>query len=89
MKRYTLDGVWDDGGGLDVQYLGVDLPEATITRAVALNRDNNAFTHTVEAESEAEAFRALAEELDADSVRDCRHGKPRQVYTLPEGEDDA
>lgn len=87
MKEFTMDGVWDDGGGLEVGYVGVDLSEAMIKRVIALNRDNNAFTHTVEAESETEAFRVLAEEMDADSVWDCRHGKPRKVYTLPEDED--
>ncbi|WP_434598182.1 hypothetical protein [Streptomyces sp. A5-4] len=87
MKEYTLDGVWDDAGGLEVTYVGVDLSEATIEGVVAGNSDGNAFTDTVEAESESEAFRALAESLDAYSVWDCRGAKGRRVYTQPE--DDA
>lgn len=89
MQAYTMDGVWDDGGGLEVEFVGVDLSEAAIEGVVRGNRDNNAFTSTVQAESEIEAFRALCEELSADSVWDCRKGKPRRVYTPPEDEDDA
>lgn len=84
-----MDGVWDASSSLNVKYVGVDLSEATIEGVMAGNRGNNAFTHTVEAESEAEAFRALGEEMDADSVWDYRVGKPKQVYTLPEDEDEA
>ncbi|WP_424863048.1 hypothetical protein [Streptomyces sp. MMS24-I29] len=89
MKEYTMDGVWDDGSGLEVEYVGVDLSEAAIEGVVAGNRDNNAFTHTVEAESEVDAFQALGEELDAESVWDCQRGKPRRVFSQPEGEEDA
>lgn len=89
MKTYTMDGVWDDGSGLNVGYVGVDLSEEMIEGVVAGNRDNNAFTHPVEAETEEEAFHALGEELDADSVWDCRDGGRRQVWTRPEDGDDA
>ncbi|MYR62432.1 hypothetical protein GTY54_41615 [Streptomyces sp. SID625] len=89
MKEYTLDGVWDDADGLEVTYVGVDLSEEMINRVVAGNSDDNAFTDTVEAESVAEAFQALAESLDAYSVWDCRGAKARRVYTQPEDGDDA
>lgn len=89
MKAYTMDGVWNDGSGLNVEYVGVDLSEATIEGVVIGSRDYNAFTHTIEAESEAEAFRALGEEMDVDSVWDCQDDEPRQVYTRPEAEDGA
>lgn len=89
MKEFTMDGVWDDGGGLEVSYVGVDLTEETIEGVVAGNRDNNAFTDTVEAESESDAFRALAESLDAYHVWDCRGAKAVRVYTQPDEEDDA
>lgn len=84
-----MAGVWDDGGGLEVKYVGVGLPDATIEGLVAADSDSNAFTHTVESESEADAFRALAEELDADNVWDYRKAKPLRVYTRPDEEDDA
>ncbi|MEU7146994.1 hypothetical protein AB0B15_02980 [Streptomyces sp. NPDC045456] len=89
MNKYTMDGVWDDGRRLNVGFVGEDLSEATVEGVVAGNRNCDAFTHTVEAESEAEAFRALAEELDADTVRDCRDGESREVYTRPGDEVDA
>ncbi|MFD7661286.1 hypothetical protein [Streptomyces sp. NPDC059788] len=89
MTEYTMDGVWEDGNGLNVEYVGVDLSEAMIEGVVAGNRDHNAFTHLVEAESEPEAFRALGQELDANSVWDCRDREPEQVYMRPEDEDDA
>ncbi|MGW0536331.1 hypothetical protein [Streptomyces sp. NPDC003032] len=84
-----MDGVWDDADGLEVTYVGVDLSEETIRGVVEGNSSNNAFTETVEAENEAEAFRALAESLDASSVWDCRGAKPQRVYTQPEDGDDA
>ncbi|WP_326745356.1 hypothetical protein [Streptomyces sp. NBC_01760] len=87
MTEYTMDGVWDDGSGLNVEYLGTDLSEATIEGVVAGNRDNNAFTHTVEADSEAEAFRFLGEELDADSVWDCQDGERRLMYRRQDEDD--
>ncbi|MEU7155995.1 hypothetical protein AB0A98_06060 [Streptomyces chrestomyceticus] len=86
MKEYTMDGVWDDGGGLNVGYVGVGLSEAAIEGVVAGNRDYNAFTHTVEAESEADAYQALGEELDADCVWDCRGGGRRRMHTMHEDE---
>lgn len=84
-----MDGVWDDGNGLEVTYVGVDRSEAMIEGVVADNDDNNAFTHTVEADSVADAFRALGEEMDSYTVWDCRKTKARRVYTRPDGEDGA
>ena len=89
MKEFTMDGVWDDGGGLEVTYVGVDLSEEMIAGVVAGNSNNNAFTDTVEAETEKDAFRALADSLDAYSVWDCRGAKAQLVYTQPDEEDDA
>lgn len=72
VHSYTLDGVWDDGGNLVVQFIGVDMTEDAIQGVVAGNRNNDAFTHTVTAGSEKEAFRELADELDAHRVYDGR-----------------
>ncbi|MFE7114922.1 hypothetical protein ACFU99_05790 [Streptomyces sp. NPDC057654] len=89
MKEYTIDGVWNDANGLDVEFVGVDLSEVTIEGVVADNRSYDAFTHTVEAGSEAEAYRVLGQKMDADSVWDCRNNKRRRVYTQAEDKAEA
>lgn len=78
-KEYTADGKWD-GSTLVVELLEPDLSEDTIEGIVAGNRHPDAFTHSVEAESEEEAFRQLAEELDADRVVDDRDDMRVVVY---------
>lgn len=81
MTQYTADGKWD-GSYLVVELLETDLSEDVITGIVAGNRHPDAFTHTVEAESEQEAFRSLAEELDASYVLDDRDGERKTVYDV-------
>ncbi|WP_369042294.1 hypothetical protein [Streptomyces sp. Midd1] len=84
-----MDGVWNDAGSLEVSFVGVDLSEDTIEGVVAENRDSNAFTDTVEAETLSEAFQAMTEQMDAFSIWDCRGAEPRRVYTQPDEEDGA
>lgn len=64
MQEFTIDGVWDDAEGLEATYVDVDLSEEMNERDVADNSDNDPFTETVKAESQAEASmrRALRRE---------------------------
>lgn len=84
-KEYTADGIWD-GSALVVELLETDLSEDTIKGIVAGNRHPDAFTHSVEAESEKEAFQQLAEELDADRVLDDRNDMREVVYDADEAD---
>lgn len=84
-----MEGVWDGGGGLEVEFVGLDMTDEMIKGVVAENRDANAFTHTVDRDSEAQAFQAVSEALGADRVRDCRGPKAKLMWEQPEPEDDA
>lgn len=83
-SKWTMDGYWNNSS-LVIEFVGQDLSEEMIAGVVAGNRDEDAFTHTVEAGSEREAFRVVLEEItDAARILDGRGDVHRVVFDRDE-----
>ncbi|MFJ3270948.1 hypothetical protein [Streptomyces sp. NPDC086776] len=76
---FTLDGSWS-GGGLYIEYVGINLSDAEIRGVVAGNRDADAFTQDVQAATEHDAFRYLGMNTEATRIVDARNDPERVVF---------